>query len=98
MFGALLSLPADRLGGPVAQILLRSGEQRERLTAGLYRHPGSALDGLELAFELAARAAAPLGESRRATAAAVEVDAFTLEELRGEIAARLDDTEMAAAG
>lgn len=129
--------PADRLGGEAARTLLAPGEQRDRLTAGLYVHPGSALDGLERAFELAVRAEAPLAkirravragklskaapseplfeaaeragvigaderrllaESRRAAEAAIEVDAFTLEELRGGIAARLETTEMAAAG
>jgi acyl-CoA dehydrogenase len=129
--------PADRLGGEAARVLLRPGARRDRLTPGLYVHPGSALAELERAFELAALAEAPLGkirkavragrleknaptaayceaarelgvldaedcrilaESRRATAAAIEVDAFTLDELRGEIASRADATELAAAG
>ena len=58
--------PADRLGGQVAQLLLRPGAQRDRLTAGLYIEPGSALHQLERAFELALLAEAPLAKIRRA--------------------------------
>ena len=46
--------PSDRLGGQVAEVLRRPGEQRDRLTSGLFAgHPeGDALRDLERAFEL----------------------------------------------
>lgn len=61
--------PSDRLGGEVARLLLHPGAQRDRLTAGLYQHPGSALACLEKAFELSLLAEAPLAKVRKAVKA-----------------------------
>ncbi len=47
--------PSDRLGHRVAQLMLTPGEQRERMTAGMYvpSDPNEALGRLERAFRLA---------------------------------------------
>jgi acyl-CoA dehydrogenase len=60
--------PSDRLGGRVAGVLLAPGEQRDRLTAGVYVPTGEdePLAVLEHAFELAAEAEPLLARVRRA--------------------------------
>ncbi len=47
--------PSDKLGHQVAQLMLTPGEQRERMTAGMYvpADPNEALGRLEWAFRLA---------------------------------------------
>ncbi|MEM9555692.1 MAG: acyl-CoA dehydrogenase [Acidobacteriota bacterium] len=58
--------PSDRLGTLVAGTLQRPDERRERLTGGLYVHPGSAFDTLETAFRLAHDSAPAATKVRRA--------------------------------
>ncbi|MDQ7039501.1 MAG: acyl-CoA dehydrogenase [Rhodothermus sp.] len=51
----LSALPSDALGHRVVQLMLKPGEQRERMTAGMYvpSDPNEALGRLERAFQLA---------------------------------------------
>ncbi|MEM9597649.1 MAG: acyl-CoA dehydrogenase domain-containing protein, partial [Acidobacteriota bacterium] len=58
--------PSDRLGGQVAQLLQRPGDQRDRLTSGLFIEEGSALGTLERALRLTAETAPLEAEVRRA--------------------------------
>ncbi len=60
--------PSDRLGGRVAAVLLAPGEQRDRLTAGVFvpRDPEEPLAVLERAFEAAAEAEPFLARVRKA--------------------------------
>jgi acyl-CoA dehydrogenase len=57
-FNPIGSLPADHLGSEVAHALQTPGEQRDRLTAGIYipAHPDEALGRLEQAFQLSLEA------------------------------------------
>lgn len=60
--------PSDRLGAQVAEILRRPGDQRDRLTAGLFlpSDPEEALARLERAFALVTKAAPGLEKIARA--------------------------------
>lgn len=62
------SLPGDRLGRDVARALQVPGDQRDRMTAGMYvpADPEQALGRLERAFRLAHEAAAVQSKLRRA--------------------------------
>ena len=63
--------PNDRLGARVAAVLRRPGEQRDRLTAGLFlpNNPHEAIGRLERAFDLATRSAPLLDRLARASRA-----------------------------
>ncbi|MFL6290536.1 MAG: acyl-CoA dehydrogenase [Thermoanaerobaculia bacterium] len=71
--------PGDRLGAEVASILRKPGEQRDRLTAGIFlpADPGEALARLERAFVLTWENAP---EAAAARADALQVDSFPPEE------------------
>jgi acyl-CoA dehydrogenase len=62
----LAAPPSDKLGGLAAAAILKPGEQRDRLTSGLFlpAGPGEALGRLERAFRLA-HEAAPIEERLR---------------------------------
>jgi acyl-CoA dehydrogenase len=73
--GRIGAPPSDRLGAEVAAILRTPGEQRDRLTDGVFlpADPGEALARLERAFVLA-RETTP--EAAAARADALQVDSF----------------------
>lgn len=80
--------PSDREGSRVAAILQASGEQRDRLTAGLHlpADPKEVVGRLERAFLLVSRSRtepALAREAEKARREALEVDSFTLEEYLG---------------
>ena len=63
--------PADRLGREAAATILRPGEQRDRLTAGIFASgdAGDAVGRLDLALELTARSRPIVEKIERAAAA-----------------------------
>ena len=79
--------PSDREGSKVAALLQVPGEQRDRLTEGIYlpADPEEAVGRLERAFALDPRT--PEGEAARRDA--IQVDDFSLEEYLGAAEASL---------
>jgi len=77
--GRIGAPPSDRLGAEVADVLRRPGEQRDRLTHGLFvpSDEGEALARLERAFVLTWEDAPEAASSR---ADALQVDSFPPEE------------------
>ncbi|MGG6270329.1 acyl-CoA dehydrogenase [Leptolyngbya sp. AN03gr2] len=65
------TLPTDRLGSQVAQALQTTGEDRDRLTAGIYlpKQPDEALGRLEQAFKLCEQAEVVISKIRQASRA-----------------------------
>lgn len=63
------TLPSDKLGSKIAQALQTTGEDRDRLTAGIYlpQHPDEALGRLEQAFQLCEQADAILNKIQQAS-------------------------------
>lgn len=77
--------PDDALGAELAKKLQAAGEQRDRLTAGIYlpTEENEALGRLEKAFRLTLADDPAAAEARRE---AIEVDSFTLAEYLGAVA------------
>jgi acyl-CoA dehydrogenase len=62
------TLPIDKLGSRVAQVLQTTGEERDHLTAGIYlpKHPDEALGRLEQALKLCEQAEAIMSKVKQA--------------------------------
>ncbi|MFP5286085.1 MAG: acyl-CoA dehydrogenase domain-containing protein, partial [Thermoanaerobaculia bacterium] len=80
--GRIGAPPSDRLGTQVAEILRKPGEQRDRLTSGVFlpADPDEALARLERAFVLTCEDAPGAAAAR---AEALQVDSFPSEEKKG---------------
>ncbi|MER3434656.1 MAG: acyl-CoA dehydrogenase [Leptolyngbya sp. ERB_1_1] len=63
------TIPTDALGSQIAQALQTAGEERDRLTAGIYisTHPDEALGRLEQAFRLCEQAEAIISKVKKAS-------------------------------